>query len=181
MMIDEGWVGICKKLFGNLRRPEHVHFLGTNADVVDADWDDVFREDLLISQTLVELTCNAVAGEIDDNRQFSEGLPMAFGAVLRPDSFRRLGERWKKLWRAVRALEAEDSGRAWAQSFLQAMRWPRQPWCREVFIGLQECDWLSVPHVVVEEISGVLTGMLSTKPVEDTLNRLRHSERVHKA
>ena len=27
----------------------------------------------------------------------------------------------------------------------------------------------------------MLTGMLSTKPVEDTLNRLRHSERVHKA
>jgi hypothetical protein len=80
---------------------------------------------------------------------------------------------WSGLCKAEE-LAMRHEGRA-VKAWLKDMVWAHATWCREVCVGIDECDGRGPPDDLREELFWVSSGPLYTTPVEKAFNLLRRS------
>ena len=67
------------------------------------------------------------------------------------------------------------------KSYVDGLMWPLEAWCREVFIGLEEAYFESVPPGLHMELQRTFRGFGSSKLAEYIFNRWIGAARQHKA
>eukprot|EP00974_Lingulodinium_polyedra_P027759 2681611-Lingulodinium_polyedra.AAC.1 len=131
-------------------------------------------EQLFLAETLFSLITSALSRTIQDNRFYSESPPMIFSSFCSHVANQRQAafDRCKDLWAALEHFErlALEDDSNWLKGFIHDLLWPDNIWCREMMIGCVECHWQAVPLPALEEISALVSGMSTTKPIEDLSN-----------
>jgi hypothetical protein len=141
------------------------------------------REDLALANTFVELVRNTVANELECNAMYSLRPPGLFAGLLHPDRGVRetVLAKLERMWEAILCAERLALTDASMKQYVDSLMWPLETWCREVFIGLEEACFASVPPDLHTELQHTFRGFGSSKPAEDIFNKWTDASRQHKA
>eukprot|EP00974_Lingulodinium_polyedra_P106449 10303529-Lingulodinium_polyedra.AAC.1 len=116
--------------------------------------DGELQEDKVIAQVFVDLIRHTLALEIAHMRYQSCRPPARFAGLLDHNpAVQAKTIAWAKdLQEALYTIEEHALSDNWYRGYLKNMVWPLTIWSREVFIGLQEAGFSSVPPDIKTDI-----------------------------
>ena len=113
------------------------------------------------------------------NMFYTHTPPYFFSGLVSPDpiAVRETLDTCKVMWETLLSLEKAALVDAEINNFLRCLRFPRETFCREMFVLLSEAGFREVPPIAVAQIKGLVSSVGSTLLVENLFNKLRQVER----
>ena len=128
----------------------------------------LLQEDAIVFQRVWTLIVHA-SGELACTGVTYQVPPLLFVGLLSPnkDQVQNTLTQLQTQWRAYEALEGTALDNQDHAHFLRQCLIPLQQWCMEIYLRLWQCDFLSVPTIVTEEIGAFAATFLGTEIVEN--------------